>query len=296
MAGRFSPFVIGALVDVITGGAGNDTTPPIGIYRSGPKIEQFFLDCGLDMRIGAVSRVPATTEFLRQTADHYDGNGDKHITRIIERVCDPRDYLKEPEKATAVRDHLNKALAPDGLAVVIVSGKAILTERKGSGGIVEPFIQKVATLDFDTVQMEIARALPNLEDDPEDAVTAACSLIEAVCRSILVELKLPLPPKKDIDGLIRAVQEPLGLSPGRSDLPAEIEADIRQTLSGLTSVAKGIGALRTHGGDAHGREKGFRRIDARIARLALNAASSLALFLIESWERREHRSLPQHAD
>src|SRR3546814_19748416 len=74
------------------------------------------------------------------------------------------------------------------------------------------------------------------------------------------------------------------------------EADIRQTLSGLTSVAKGIGALRTHGGDAHGREKGFRRIDARIARLAVNAASTLALFLIETWERQEHRTLPQHAE
>jgi hypothetical protein len=171
----------------------------------------------------------------------------------------------------------------------------VLTRRQSSGIIVEPFIQKVETLDFDTVQMEIARALPNLQDDPEDAVTAACSLIEAVCRSILIELALPLPPRKDIDGLIRAVQEPLNLSPGRSDLPCEIGGDVRQILSGLTSVAKGIGALRTHGGDAHGREKGFRRIDPRIARLAINAASSLALFLIETWERQEKRALPQHS-
>lgn len=126
-------------------------------------------------------------------------------------------------------------------------------------------------------------------------MTAACSLIEAVRRSILVELKLPLPAKKDIDGLICAVQEPLGLSPGQSDFPSEVEADIRQTLSGLTSLAKGIGTLRTHGGDAHGREKCFRRTDARIACLAVNSASSLALFLIESWERKEHRSLPRHA-
>lgn len=295
MSGKFSPFVIKALVDTITGGAGNDNSPPIGIYRSGPTIEQLFLDCGLDMRIGSSSRVPATTDFLRLTANHFDGNGDVYLTRIIERVCDPRDYLAEPAKATTVREHLNRALAADGLAVVIVGGKALLTERGGSGGIVEPFIQKVAMLDFDTVQIEIARALPNLDDDPEDAVTAACSLVEAVCRSILVELRLPLPARKDIDGLFRAVQEPLGLSPGRSDLPPEVEADIKQTLSGLTSVAKGIGALRTHAGDAHGREKGFRRIDARIARLAINAASSLALFLIETWERKEHRSLPQHA-
>ena len=144
--------------------------------------------------------------------------------------------------------------------------------------------------------MEIARALPSIEEDPEDAVTAACSLIEAVCRSILVELDEPFPSKKDIDGLLKAVQKPLGLSPGRPDLPAEIEQDVRQILGGLTSVAKGIGSLRTHGGDAHGREKGFRRIDARIARLALNSASSIAMFLIETWERKEHRALPQHSE
>jgi hypothetical protein len=38
MNDRFSPFVIKALVDAITGGAGQgpDVTEPIGIYRSGP--------------------------------------------------------------------------------------------------------------------------------------------------------------------------------------------------------------------------------------------------------------------
>ena len=113
---------------------------------------------------------------------------------------------------------------------------------------------------------------------------------------ILVELDEPFPSKKDIDGLLKAVQKPLGLSPGRPDLPAEIEQDVRQILGGLTSVAKGIGSLRTHGGDAHGREKGFLRIDARIARLALNSASSIAMFLIETWERKEHRALPQHSE
>jgi len=246
------------------------------------------------MRIGSSSRVPATTQFLRDLAGQWDG--DDSIKRVILRVCDPREYLFAPEKAVAVRQHLNAALDADGLAVTIVSGTAHLVERTGAGLIVEPFISKVTKLDFDTVQIEIARALPSLSADPEDAVTAACSLIEAVCRSILIELGLPLPPKRDIDGLLKAVQEPLGLSPGRTDLPAEIEQDVRQVLGGLTSVTKGIRALRTHGGDAHGREKGFRRIDPRIARLALNSASSIALFLIETWESRQHRHLPQHSD
>ncbi|NQV94776.1 MAG: abortive infection family protein [Sphingomonadales bacterium] len=291
MESSFSPYVIGALVDTITGGGGNDTTPPVGIYRSGPKLEQFFLDCGLDLRIGSSSRVPATLDCLRRAAAQIDGQ--ERIKCVLLKVCDPREYLSEPEKVEAVREHINQALTPDGLAMVVVSGKAHLTKKSGSGAIVEPFISKVEVLDFDTVQMEMARAISNLDDDPEDAGTAACALIEAVCRSILIELGLALPSKKDIDGLLKTTQEPLGLSPGRTDLTPELEQDVRQVLGGLTLVTKGIGALRTHGGDAHGREKGFKRIDPRIARLALNSAGSIALFLIETWERKENRALPQ---
>lgn len=288
----FSPFVIKALVDVITGGAGmgSDMSEPVGIYRSGPRIEQFFLDCGLDMRIGTSSRVPATTNCLREAAARDDG--DQAVERVILRAVDPRDYLSNPDKGQAALNHLNRALEPDGLAVILVSGKPALVLRGTAGIVVASFIEKVILIDFDTVQTDIARALANASVDPEDAITAACSLLESVCRSILIELRLPLPAKKDIDGLIRAVQEPLDLSPGRTNLPALIEADVRQVLSGLTSVSKGIGALRTHAGDAHGREKGHGRIDARIARLAINSASSMALFLIETWEHHQKRALP----
>ncbi|WP_222008354.1 abortive infection family protein [Rhizobium laguerreae] len=157
------------------------------------------------------------------------------------QISDPREFLSEPEKAAAVRDHLNRALEAYGLAITVVSGKAHLVDHQSTGMIVEPFITKVRTLDFDTVQIEIARALPNVTADPEDAVMAACSLIEAVCKSILIELRLPMPAKKNVDGLIRAIQEPLGLSPCRTDLPADIEQGVRQILGGFTSVVKGIG-------------------------------------------------------
>lgn len=286
----YSPFVIKGLVDTITGGGGNDPAPPIGLYRSGPKIEQFFLDCGIDMHIGSSSRVKATTDALRLAAIQW--NGDELLTRALERVADPRDYMADESKGHAVVDHLNRILDADGFAIAIINGKAHVVSRGTAGAAVATFTAKVRVLDFDTVELDIARALANSAADAEDAVTAACSLLESVCRSILIELGLPLPTKKDIDGLVRAVQEPLNLSPGRTDLPAEIEQDVRQVLGGLTSVAKGIGALRTHAGDAHGREKGFKRIDARIARLAITAASSLALFLIATWEQQHHRALP----
>ena len=291
MQGRFSIFVINALVEVITGGAGNDSTPPIGIYRSGTKINSFFMGCGIDMQIGSMkSRTDATTDALREAMNREDG--DAVIARVITTVADPRQYIAEPEKGEAVIEHLNRALEANGFTVSIANGKAVLLNRAAGSVTVSAIIAKTALLDFDTVQRDVKRAQQSIKDDPEDAVTAACSLIESVCRSILIELGLPLPAKKDIEGLIKAVQEPLDLSPGRTDLPTEIQADIRQVLGGLTSVAKGVGSLRTHGGDAHGREKGFRRIDARIARLALHSASTLALFLIETWERKHKRDLP----
>ena len=124
------------------------------------------------------------------------------------------------------------------------------------------------------------------ETDPEDAVTAGCSLLESMCRSSIIELGQSLPSKKDLGGLYRAVREPLGISPDKLGLPAEIVDDVRKVLSGLATCAEGIGSLRTHAGDAHGRERGFRRIDPRIARLSIHSASTVALFLLETWQQK----------
>jgi hypothetical protein len=81
--------------------------------------------------------------------------------------------------------------------------------------------------------------------------------VESVCRSILVELGLGLPEKKDIKGLFAAVRKPLGLATDRTDLHPLIADDVRKILSGLATVVEGIGSLRTHGGDAHGRGRGY---------------------------------------
>lgn len=162
------------------------------------------------------------------------------------------------------------------------------------GVVVDALVRAAAVHDFDTVQREVARALLSVMDDPEDATTAACSVIEAVCRSILVELGVGLPDKKDVDGLMGATQAALGLLPGRQDPTTAIGRDLRQLLGGLTTTAKGVGALRTHGGDAHGRESGFERMHVRTARLAINSAATVALFLVETWHDVHGRALPNH--
>lgn len=128
----------------------------------------------------------------------------------------------------------------------------VLRKQSSGAAVVGDIAEKTATLDSGMMSLDLDRATRNTKENPEDAVTAVCATLEAVCWSILIELGLDLPAKKDVSAIVRAVQEPLGLSPGRTTLPGLIAADIRKVLSGLTTATEGIGALRTHGSDAHG--------------------------------------------
>ena len=199
------------------------------------------------------------------------------LPRIIEAAADPRDFAQESERHAAVLDHLNRALRFDGFEVQQQGGQMRLVEAGKTIPVLADLAGLSEVIDVDTVSRDLDRALASSQTDPEDAVTATCSTVESVCRSILIELGQPIPVKKDVQGLYNAVNEPRGLCPGCSDIDPLIANDARQILSGLATVIGWVGALRTHNGDAHGREKGHVRIDARIASLTIHAASRAAL-------------------
>ncbi|MEW8146816.1 MAG: abortive infection family protein [Candidatus Thiodiazotropha endolucinida] len=113
---------------------------------------------------------------------------------------------------------------------------------------------KAQALDLDTVTRDLDRALSDAKEDPESALTSASSSLESVCRSLLIEMGEDLPKTKDLMNLYKAVRKPLGLSPEKSNFPSEISNDVLKILGGLTTVVEGVGAIRTHGGDAHVRE------------------------------------------
>jgi hypothetical protein len=279
---HLAPQSIEALAIVISGGSGNDTTPPIGIYRSASKLESFMRGCNVRMQVGNGSRMPALISALESA---NNGDDQKSLREIIERAADPRDFLSDTERHKAVIAYLNARLAYDGLELQYQGTNVRLGPVGKSASMIGALADATLTIDFDTVTRDLDRALASADSDPEDAVTSACSIVESVCRSILIELGQPLPSKKDIQGLYQAVRDPLGLAPDKDGVSDAIATDVRTILGGLNTVVNGIGALRTHGGDAHGRERGYRRIDTRIARLAIHSASSVALFLIETWQK-----------
>lgn len=284
---RICPQTLEALVQVISGGASSamgERQRSIGIYRSGTQLESFMRMCGASLTIGGSSRLPALTQAIIAVQER----GEEDVLKtIIERAACPRDFVTEPEKLQQVLDYLNEVLVLDGLELRHVGKSMRLMQARIGAPILSALASTLQTIDFDTVDRDLERALDGIGTDPESAVTSACSVIESVCRSIIIELDpTAMPTKLDIQGLYKAVTKLLDLSPGREDLAPSIADDVRTILSGLHTVIQGIGALRTHAGDAHGRERGFRRIDARIARLAVHSASTAAQFLIETWQRK----------
>ena len=281
-----SPSAITAIAGVITGGPGTGSTEKqYGVYRTGTELEAFFANCDVDFSVGSESRVPAVRHLLTRINRRRDGM--MLLKRVIEAAVDPAPY-RTPAKQREAVEYLNARLKSGELQVTEVGGQWRLVTLPGHAAVTEAVQRQAEALDYDSVQHDLERALTAAESDPEDAITAACSALESVCRCILEEMNQALPAKKDISHLVAAVQKHLNLSPARTDIAPEV----KQILGGLSNVANGIGALRTHAGDAHGRGKGTVRVDSRIARLAVHAASTAALFLIETWRERDSGAEP----
>lgn len=61
---------------------------------------------------------------------------------------------------------------------------------------------------------------------------------------------------------------------------------IRRLLSNLGNIAQGLGELRNLYGTGHGKHGKSKGLNPRHARLAVGAASTLALFLFETHQER----------
>ena len=182
------------------------------------------------------------------------------------------------EKADKERQRVRDILGKHGLSYH--SGGRILG---GATGAPTRSLEAILrSRDLVGLQVEFERALDSVENDPATAVTAACAIVEAACKTYLEDEGLPMPTEQTVKPLWKAVQTSLGLDPAQM-----ADDDLKRILSGLTSIVDGLGAFRTHVGSAHGRGRKAYRPAPRHARLVLNAAHTLTTFLIETWDARK---------
>lgn len=139
----------------------------------------------------------------------------------------------------------------------------------------------VEALDADSVRNAWTRAVERRTSDPEAAVTAARTLLEATCKTILDDHGAAYNEGDDLPALYKNVQQVLRLSPAD-----QTEPRFRAILGACTTIVKELGSVRNRHSDAHGSGRKVYRLAPRHASLAVNLAGAMALFLMETHEAR----------
>lgn len=135
--------------------------------------------------------------------------------------------------------------------------------------------------DIPSIEAEFNRALVNVNSKPREAVSAACNILESICKVYIADEGLDKPHKQDLQNVWKIVRGDLGFDPKLVQ-----DDDLKRILSGIISVVDGIGAYRTHASSAHGEGRKLYNIKPRHARLAINSAHTITLFILESWDER----------
>lgn len=187
----------------------------------------------------------------------------------------PFDDSPRPTE-TDEQQKIRKALARYDLQYV--RGGSITRALGTPSKTLEDFIRE---RDLPAVEQEFTRALANVEQSPREAVSAASNILESVCKVYIADRRLDMPSKQDLKPVWAVVRKDLGFDPSAVE-----DQDLQVILTGLFAVVEGIGALRTHASSAHGAGKRQYKLEPRHARLAIHSAHTVALFILESWQRK----------
>ena len=164
------------------------------------------------------------------------------------------------------------------------SGDGIVCERLHAAAPLDDLVTTgTKVLDSASVSTAWTKAIGRRTTDPEGAITAARSLLESTCKTILDDRGALYAERDDLPALYRSVQTVLNLSP--SD---HTEQQFKAILGACTTVVKELGSLRNRISDSHGPGRKVYRPGERHAALAVNLAGSMALFLMETHEAREY--------
>jgi len=140
--------------------------------------------------------------------------------------------------------------------------------------------------DVTYVSQQITRMEAAVNQDPELAIGTAKELVETCCKSILTEAGVTFSKGDDLPKLVKRTVTVLQLTP--DDIPEQAKAanTIKRLLSNLASITQGVAELRNHYGTGHGKVCANKSLQAPHAKLAVGAASTLAVFLAETHKIR----------
>jgi hypothetical protein len=201
------------------------------------------------------------------------------LGKAIEEVMEVNSFgILTVESVETLRERITGTLHKQGMTYR--AGGTVL--KIGTGAVARTFEQLAREKDLQGVQTEFERIVGSLDRDPPSAVTASCAMLESLFKAYIEDETLVMPSDKSIKSLWNVVRKHIKFDPAIIQ-----DENLRKILSGLASIIDGIAALRTQKGSAHGQGKSGYKVKPRHARLAVHAASTLATFLLETWDERK---------
>lgn len=200
------------------------------------------------------------------------------IENYMEEQLDPNNSWDD--QLLLDREKIIKTLAQCELQYV--RGGRVVGALGAPSRTLEEFIRE---RDIVGIELEFDRALSNVESNPREAVSAASNILESLCKVYIDDEGIEKPAKQDLKPVWATVRKHLGFDPSLIE-----DQDLQTILTGLISIVEGIGALRTHASSAHGAGRRAYKLEPRHARLAIHAAHTVALFVLESWEKKRGNS------
>ena len=214
--------------------------------------------------------------------------------KFLQFLCETIHPAVMPNVAEGARicDVYNRYLQSDGFQLIErtrVSGKPIYTGRDVrivGGPSISAVRQTLAADNLTYVARQITRMESSVENDPDLAIGTAKELVETCCKSILQERGVDIPKKANLPRLVKLTSTELKLSPANIPEAAKASNTIKRLLSNLAVITQGLAELRNQYGTGHGKIATSKGLGARHAKLAVGAASTLAVFLVETHEER----------
>lgn len=163
--------------------------------------------------------------------------------------------------------------------------RAIASRLLAGGPSLDDLKQKAKSLDANHLAEQISRMEDAVETDPSLAIGTAKELIETCCKTILSERGQEISGTPDIPTLTKATLKELNLVPEGVPNAARGADVIKRLLSNLSTIGHGLAELRGLYGTGHGQHGSTSGLTTRHAKLAVGAASTLAVFLFETHEQ-----------
>jgi len=196
----------------------------------------------------------------------------------------------DPEEVERLRQMYNLFLRKDGYELVErgrMAGRPVFAARQADDidlASLKSLKETIPDAGMTYIARQITRMESSIEADPDLAIGTAKELVETVCRTILAQRGVDAPTNFDVAQLVKLTAKELKLTPSDIADPQAAADSLRRLLGNLGTITQSLAEIRNKFGTGHGKAADSKGLEARHARLAVGAASTLALFLQETHE------------